>query len=140
MLHLQGMVQERFATAQKTDAQDQRGGGGRVLRLVAMLSTSPWKHFPLQVRIGSGPLWRLVGDALRMLVGSGLVGATDSFLLFPEHMGVSVGPLEDFLADMGSEGEDVGDEEGEEGEDGEEGGMEGRLATLGAAKRARPPQ
>lgn len=123
MLRLQGMVQERFAYAQKKTLKIS-GVVGQVLRLVAMLSTPPWRHFPLQVRVASGPLWRLVGDALRMLAGSSQAGEGDPFLLFPEHIGVSVGPLEDFLADIGSDGED--DEAGDEaGDEAEEGGEEG---------------
>ncbi len=128
MLRLQGMVQERFAYGQKK-ALKISGVVGQVLRLVAMLSTPPWKHFPLKVRVASGPLWRLVGDALRMLVGSSQAGEADSFLLFPEHIGVSVGPLENFLADMGSEDEGKDDkdddDDGDDNEGGEVGGMEG---------------
>ena len=143
MLLLQGMVQQRFAYGQKK-ALKIGGVVGQVLRLVAMLSTPPWKHFPLQVRVTSGPLWRLVGDALRMLVGSCEGGDGDSFLLLPEHIGVSVGPLEDFLVDIrpddeaNEDNEDNEDneenednEDCEDCEDGEGGGIEGDERQLG---------
>ena len=119
MGRLQGMVEGRFQGGQRREKKVGGGGGVmQVLRLVAMLSTGPWKYFPLEVRVASGPLWRLVGDALRML-GEGRVGG-DMFLVLPEHVGVSVGPVEDYLAEReGKDGEEEGEEE-EEGKDEEE--------------------
>ena len=124
ILRLKGMVQERLAYAQKRTLKI-HGVVGQVLRLMAILSTPPWKYFPLHVRVANGKLWRLVGDAVRMLVGRQGLGTEDSFLLFPEHIGVSVGPLDDFLADIASIDEDEGCDDDGEDLAGTDGGLEG---------------
>jgi hypothetical protein len=99
MKRLHGMIQDRFGGHQKRKLKI-NGVVGQFLRLVAILSTPPWKYFPLSVRVACGSLLRLVGDAVKALVDS--MPDEDSFLSFPEHIDISVGPLDEFMEQYGA--------------------------------------
>ncbi|WPT17950.1 Structure-specific endonuclease subunit SLX1 [Picochlorum sp. SENEW3] len=74
----------------KRGADKLKGVSGQILTLFAILSTSPWKYFPLKIRFLSGEVWRMVGDVLQVVVEP-----DNNCLCLPEHMGVSVGALQD---------------------------------------------
>lgn len=74
----------------KKGADKLKGVSGQILTLFAILSSSPWKYFPLKIRFLSGEVWRMVGDVLQVVVERG-----NECLSLPEHMGVSVGALQD---------------------------------------------
>lgn len=72
---------------------------GQILILFVILSTPPWKHFPLHIRCMTGSLWRMVGDAIESILGKDNAvrrGLSPGFMLLPDHMSVSIGPLDDF--------------------------------------------
>ena len=77
---------------------------GQILILFVILSTPPWKYYPLHIRCMSGGLWRVVSDAvIEVLEGKNLdvqSRLSPGFLLLPEHMSVSIGPLDDFVYEV----------------------------------------
>ena len=83
---MRGIVRRRGADKLK-------GVSGQILTLFAILSTSPWKHFPLKIRFLSGEVWRMVGDVLQVVVEH--ENNNNNCLCLPEHMDVSVGALQD---------------------------------------------
>lgn len=98
VLKIKRLIHESFTQKKKKSL---RVGGvvGQVLLLFAILSTPPWKHFPLHIRCTSGTLWRMVGDALQEILEVNKKSQTEffpGFMLLPEHMTVSIGPLRDF--------------------------------------------
>lgn len=106
------------------------GVRGKVVTLVEILNSAPWKYFPLKVRFLSGEAARLRS------------GCPD----LPEHVEVSVGPVQDILvsagtgsAELGSE-VSIGADEDEEGvgvSDGIGGGSAATQGSVGEKSRGK---
>jgi len=91
-------------SAQKKKSLKLGGVVGQILILFVILSTPPWKYFPLHIRFMSGGMWRIACDAVMEVIHqsrkASRIEIDPGFMHLPEHISVSIGPLEDFSYDI----------------------------------------
>lgn len=102
VMKIKVLISECFSQKKRRDMKI-HGVVGQVLNLFVLLSTPPWKYFPLKLRCMSGQVWRQFGDVVETILNSSYyrmfhTQLGDFLLRLPEHMEVSVGPLSDFMA------------------------------------------
>lgn len=94
---------KRNISTQKKKSLKLGGAVGQILILFVILSTPPWKYFPLHIRFMSGGMWRITCDAVMEVIQSSRAPRVEidpGFMQLPEHISVSIGPLEDFSYDI----------------------------------------